>query len=119
MENVSNADQLESITSMQSTVKKLESALSQMTQSGANTTLVTKRLHAVSIGLAVLENVWNQKPHSYTHEDLAEAGKVLTGLTPSVENSYAKSKAGSPQRTLLERRIKALRLAVQAIEGIY
>ncbi|WP_339225369.1 hypothetical protein [Paenibacillus sp. FSL H8-0332] len=117
MENVSNADQLESITSMQSTVKKLESALSQMTQSGANTTLVTKRLHAVSIGLAVLENVWNQKPHPYTPEDLAEAGKVLTGLTPSVENSYAKSKAGSPQRTLLERRIKALRLAVQAIEG--
>lgn len=58
------------------------------------------------------------KMYSYTHEDLAEAGKVLTGLTPSVENSYAKSKAGSPQRTLLERRIKALRLAVQAIEGM-
>lgn len=118
MENVSNADQLESITSMQSTVKKLESALSQMTQSGANTTLVTKRLQAVSIGLAVLENVWNHKPHSYTSENLAEASKILTGLAPSVENSYAKSKAGSPQRTLLERRIKALRLAVQAIEGM-
>ncbi|WP_090714191.1 hypothetical protein [Paenibacillus typhae] len=113
---VSKSDQVESLTSMKSTVRKLESALSQMTESGANTNLVKKRLHAVSAGLAVLENAWEQKPHSYTPEDLAEASKVLQGLIPSVENSYAKSKAGSPQRTLLERRLVALHQAVQAIE---
>lgn len=117
MENVSNSDKLESIKSLQSTISKLEKALSQMTQKGANTTLVKKRLKAISIGLAILENVWNQKPHSYTEEDLAEARNVLAGLLPSIENIYVKSKAGSPQRTLLERRIKALELAIQAIDN--
>lgn len=119
MEELSNVNKLESIKSLQSTINKLENAMTRMTQSGANTTLVKKRLKAVCIGLAILENVWNQKPHHYTHEDLAEARKVLIGLTPSVENSYAKSKAGSPQRTLLERRLKALELVVQAIDDLH
>ena len=118
MENVSNVDKLESIKSFQSTISKLEKALAQMTQKGANTTLVKKRLNALYIGLAMLENVWNQRPHHYTQENLTEARNVLTGLFPSIENSYAKSKAGSPQRTLLERRIKSLELAVQAIHDL-
>lgn len=118
MENVSNVDKMESIKSLLSTISKLENALSQMTQKGTNTTLAQKRLKAVSIGLAILENVWNQRPHQYTQEDLAEARNVLTGLFPSIENIYAKSKAGSPQRTLLERRMKALELAVQAIDNL-
>ncbi|WP_374966560.1 hypothetical protein [Lysinibacillus sp. RS5] len=119
MENVSNVEKLESIKSLQSTIRKLETALSQMTQKGANTTLVKKRLKAVCIGLAMLEYVWNQSPHHYTQEDLVEARHVLTGLLPSMENIYMKSKIGSPQRTLLERRMKALKLAVQAIDERY
>ncbi len=119
MENVSNVDKLESIKSFQSTIGKLEKTLATMTQKGANTTLVKKRLKASYIGLALLENVWNQKPHHYIREDLAEARNVLTGLFPSIENSYAKLKAGrSSQRTLLDRRIKALELAVQAIDNL-
>ncbi|WP_059170474.1 hypothetical protein [Bacillus sp. FJAT-27445] len=118
MEKVSNQVKLESLKSCQSTIGKLENALIQMTQKGANTTLVMKRLKAIYIGLAMLEYIWYQEPHQYTREDLAEARKVLTGLFPSIENAYAKSKAGSPQRTLLERRIKALELAVQAIDEL-
>lgn len=118
MENVSNIDKLESIKSFQSTISKLENALATMTQKGANTTLLKRRLKAIYIGLAMLENVWNQKMHHYTQEDLAEARNVLTGLFPSMESIYVKSKAGSPQRTLLERRIKALELAVQAIDDL-
>ncbi|MGE7673056.1 hypothetical protein ACQKMV_05640 [Lysinibacillus sp. NPDC094403] len=116
MEYVTNGEKLESIKSLQSTIRKLENALSQMTQKGANTTLVKKRLKAVCIGLAMLENVWSQCPHHYTQEDLAKSRNVLAGLLPSIENIYMKSKVGSPQRTLLERRIKALKLAVQAID---
>lgn len=116
MENVSNVDKMESLKSVQSTISKLESALDQMTMKGTNTTLVKKRLNALCIGLAILENVWNQKPHHYSQRDLAEARNVINGLLPSIENSYAKSKSGSPQKTLLERRIKALELAVQAID---
>ncbi|MNM89376.1 hypothetical protein D3C81_1016060 [compost metagenome] len=118
MEAVSNLDKLESIKSLQSTISKLENALSQMTNKGVNTTLVRKRLKAVHVGLAILENVWNQSPHHYTQEDLAEARNVITGLFPSIESSYAKSKIGSPQRTLLERRMKALELSIQAIDEL-
>lgn len=118
MENVPNADKLESIKSLESTIRKLENALYQMTQKGANTTLVKKRLKAVSIGLAILEHVWNQKPHHYTQDDLVEARNVLIGLTPTVKTSYAKSKDGSPQRTLLERRLKALELVIQALNEL-
>lgn len=118
MQNISTTDQLESIKSFQSTIRKLEKTLATMTQKGANTTLVNKRLKASCIGLAMLESVWNQKPHPYTQEDVAEARNVLIGLLPSIKNSYAKLKAGSPQRTLLDRRMKALELAVQAIDDL-
>ncbi|WP_342506448.1 hypothetical protein [Sporosarcina sp. FSL K6-2383] len=119
MENVSNVDKLESIKSFQSTIGKLENTLATMTQKGANTTLVKKRLQASYVGLAMLEYFWNQRPHHYTQEDLKEARNILTGLLPSIENSYAKLKAGSsPQRTLLDRRIKALELAVQSTDNL-
>ncbi|MEF2965391.1 hypothetical protein V3851_06050 [Paenibacillus sp. M1] len=117
MENVSDAVKSESIKSFQSTIRKSKNGLAQMTEKGASTTLIRKRLNALYIGLAMLENVWNQKPHNYNQEDIAEARNTLNGLFPSLENVYSKSKAGSPQRTLLERRIKALELAVQAIDN--
>ncbi|AIQ53594.1 hypothetical protein [Paenibacillus sp. FSL R7-0331] len=116
--NKLNVEQIESLQALQSTIRKLESALSQMTESGANTTLVKKRLRAMCAGLAVLENTWEKKPCPYTLEELAEARKVLMELTPSVESSYARSKAGSPQRTLLVRRLRALQLSVQAITDL-
>ncbi|HDR4695416.1 hypothetical protein ABR775_15000 [Bacillus cereus] len=116
MKNVSNIDKVESIKSLQSTIRKLQNALSQMTQKGSNTTLVKKRLKAASIGLAMLESVWNQEAHHFTQEDLTDARNVLIGLLPSIEKIYVKSKLGSPQRTLLERRIKSLELSIQAID---
>jgi len=118
MENVSSVNKLESIKALQSAISKSEKALAQMTQKGANITLLKKRLKAQHIGLAMLENVWQQSPHLYTPEDLAEARQVLTGLLPAIEAIYARSKAGSPQSTLLARRIKALELAVQAIDDL-
>jgi len=116
--NASDEDKLLSIKSFQSSIRKSEKALVQMTEKGTNTTLISKRLKALQIGLAVLEKVWNLRPYEYTNEDLAEAHDTLIGLLPSIENIYAKSKVGSPQKTLLERRIKSLKLAVQAIEDI-
>jgi hypothetical protein len=115
MENISSEVRSQSIKSFQSTIIKSENALAQMTQKGANTTLIRKRLNALTIGLAMLEYVWNQKEHPYTKADLAEAKDVLTSLFPSIEKIYAKSKDGSPQKTLLKRRIKSLELAVEAI----
>lgn len=116
MENVSSVEKLESIRSLRSTINKSENALAKMSQEGANTTLIKKRLKAHRVGMAMLENVLNQKPHDYIREDMTEARSVLVGLFPLLQKNYTKSKVGSPQRTLLERRIKALELAVQAID---
>jgi hypothetical protein len=116
MNDVSSASKLESIKSFQSSISKSEKALAQMVEKGANTALINKRIKALRIGLAMLEYVWNQSPHQYTQEELTEARNVLTSLFPSIEDIYAKSKTSSSQRTLLERRIKALTLAVQAID---
>ncbi len=118
MENVSNINKLESIKSFQSSIRKSEKALAQMTEKGANTTLIKKRLKALYVGLAMLEKVWNQRQHDYTQEELVEARNVLTGLFPSIQSIYAKSKEGSPQKTLLERRIKSLELAIEAIDDL-
>jgi len=116
MENVSNQEKFESIKAFRSAIRKSENALANMVQKGAKTTLIIKRLKALQIGLALLETAWNQRPHAYTDEEVAEARNVLTGLFPSLHNSYDKAKPGSSQKTLLERRIKAMELAVRAME---
>lgn len=116
MNSVTETIKTESIQSFQSTIRKMEKGLAQMKEKGANTTLVEKRLHAMRIGLAVLENVWYRQSHSYGQEALTKARDVLRGLIPSLEKAYANSKTGSPQRTLLERRLKSLELAIQAID---
>ncbi|PTQ84955.1 hypothetical protein C8U37_10683 [Trichococcus patagoniensis] len=118
MENVTETTKTESLQSFRSTIRKSENALSGMTEKGANTTLVTKRLKALRIGLAVLEHAWDEKPYICTQEDFAEARSVLAGLLPSIESIYVMSKPGSPQKTLLERRIRSLELALQAMDDI-
>lgn len=118
MEMASNEIKKESVQSFQSTIAKTEKALAQMMEKDANTTLIEKRLKAFHIGLAVLDYIWHQKPHNYTGGELKEARKVLAGLLPSIEKIYAKSIAGSPQRTLLQRRIASMELAIQAIDEI-
>ncbi|WP_440119453.1 hypothetical protein [Paenibacillus sp. QZ-Y1] len=118
MENVSNEDKTETLKAFQSTIRKCENALANMTKKGANTTLLEKRLTALNIGLVMLEAAWNLRSHDYNEADLTEARHVLTGLFPSLENMNAKSKAGSPQKTLIERRIKAFQLAIQAMDDL-
>jgi len=89
-----------------------------LNQTSFNTALIKKWLKALLIGLAELEYVWNQKPHHFSKEDLAESRNVLTGSLSSFEDIYNKSTIGSSQRTLLERRITVVELALQAIDDI-
>jgi hypothetical protein len=118
MENASEEIKLESISSLQSSIRKSENALTHMAAKGANTTLVKKRLTALQIGLAVLEHVWNEMPLHYSAQELSEASQVLSGLIPSIETIHTRTTSGSPQRTLIERRIKSLQLAIEAIEEL-
>ena len=115
MDNVSILVQKESIEALQSAIRKSEKAMTQMKGKDANTTLLDKRLRALQTGLNLLENIWHQKPVEYTPDELLGARAVLEGLFPSLESIYTKSKPGSPQRTLMERRMRALKLVIQAI----
>ncbi|MCG3087690.1 hypothetical protein [Sporosarcina cyprini] len=115
---VFNHKMKQSIESMQSTLRKLENSKNQMMQKGASTTLVSKRLQAIEIGLALLEYRWDSKPFQSSREEIMAAREVLDGLMPSLENMYEKSKPGSPQRTLLERRIRAIELSIEVMKVI-
>lgn len=116
MENVSETVQSESIRSLQSTIRKMEKGLDQMKGKGSNTTLIEKRLHTIKVGLTILESFWSGQPHTQSRDDKVQTLDVLTGLMPSIQTAFVQAKAGSPQQTLLERRLTALEFAVQAVD---
>lgn len=124
MENVPLEIRRESISALQSAIHKLEEAFSGMTEKGSNTTLVRKRLRAFIIGLTALERAWNVNPRSayqnrpFTWTEVSEAHEVLLDLLPQLKSAHNRQLAGSPQRTLLKRRIKAVELAVCALGQI-
>lgn len=105
-----------SIKSLTSTFGKLSNAYKSMTEKGSNTTLVTKRRSAVKIGLESLENRWNGGIFSYDEADIEASKDILQGILPSIEKQIEKAKEGSPQKTVNERRLTALLLAIESLE---
>jgi hypothetical protein len=117
MKDVSPERQTLLIKSMQSTLNKLEHAYKNMIEKGTNAILVKKRLDAVKIALDSLENAWHGAEFSYEKENILEARKVIVGILPTVEKQYENAKEGSPQKTLLERRIASIEAAIEALEA--
>lgn len=115
VQTVSQDIQEMSITSLKSTLNKLSNAYETMVEKGSNTTLVTKRRDAVKVGLASLEGVWQGQEFSYDNEKILTSIEVLQSLIPSIEKQIMKAKKGSPQKTLNERRLTALKLAIQSL----
>lgn len=105
----------ESRFALQSTINKLTQAQKSMAIKGANTTLVTKRLQAITLALAILESAWQQQEITYSKQELQQTYDILQGLLPSIEKIYAKTADGTPQKTLLTRRLTALHLAIDTI----
>ncbi|HWR18739.1 MAG TPA: hypothetical protein VN608_03890 [Clostridia bacterium] len=54
--------------------------------------------------------------HSYSKEDLEEALRAITSTIAKCQKVQPKLKEGTPQHTLLIRRIKAFRIALELIE---
>lgn len=108
MNDITEDMKLESIKSMCSTIRKSESSLKQMTCKGANTVIIEKRLKVFRVGLAILEYTWYHVPLPYSLDECTAAYTVLMDLLPGFYEMYNKLKLGSSQRTLLQRRIKAL-----------
>lgn len=97
-----------------STIGKLEKTILTLQRKGASIALAERRLSAYRVGFAVL---FTDAP-SYCTDELKDAQAVLSGLIPSLERSYAKLAQGSPQRTLLERRMSSMLDAIRAIDEL-
>lgn len=106
-----------SIKSLESTINKLTNAYKSVTEKGSNTTLVKKRLNAVKIGLESLKGTWNGEVFCYNEENILTSKEVLQGIIPSIEKQIAKAKEGCSQKTLNERRLTALKLAIESLEN--
>lgn len=106
----------DSMKAILSAIGKSERALIQMSQKGANTSLLSKRLKALSISLDVLKSKGKPLSALYSNNDLIETRSILTKLLIPIERIYNECKIVSPQRTLLERRIKAINLVIQMID---
>ena len=117
MKNVSQEIQDLSIKSLESTFNKLSNAYNSMTEKGSNTTLVKKRRNAVKIGLESLKDAWNRGDFFYDEETILTSKDILKGVIPSIEKQIAKAKEGSSQKTLNERRLTALKLAIESFEN--
>ena len=119
METVSPEIQDLSIKSLESTFNKLSNAYKSMTEKGSNTTLVKKRRNAVKIDLESLKDAWNEGDFSYSYneESILTSKVVLQSLLPSIEKQIEKAKEGSSQKTLNERRLTALKLAIESLEN--
>ncbi|MBB6020041.1 hypothetical protein HNR77_001102 [Paenibacillus sp. JGP012] len=117
IEPVPEIVQRQSIEAFQSAIRKSENALKNMKGKEANTSVIEKRLHALIVSLYTLEHTWNGRDDQhYSSLEISEARQVMNNLLPSLERMMEKSAAGTPQHTLLERRIRAFQLAIQAME---
>lgn len=117
MENSSQEIQEMSIKSLESTYNKLSTANQSMTEKGSNTTLVQKRRNAVKMGLESLREAWQTGDFSYGDEAVSASKEILQGLLPAIEKQIEKAKEGSSQKTLNERRLTALKLAIESLEN--
>ncbi|MBU5311604.1 hypothetical protein KQI38_06150 [Tissierella carlieri] len=117
MKTVSKEIQDLSIKSLESTFNKLSNAFKSMTKKGSNTTIVKKRQNAVRIGIESLKGTWNGEDFCYDKEIILTSKEVLQGIIPSIEKQIAKAKEDSSQKTLNERRITALKLAIKSLEN--
>ena len=114
----SHSEYLQSVAAIQSAILKTERALTQMCEKGRNITLISKRLAALHLGLAILTEDSDLLPDKYRSEDFQETRKMLMGLLSSIDRIYNRLKPGSPQHTLLTRRRAAIQTIIENIVKI-
>ncbi|WP_212745606.1 hypothetical protein [Marinilactibacillus psychrotolerans] len=105
-----------SIKSLDSTLKKLEKAYIKMNDEGKNITVVRKRRNSIKIGLDSLQNDWEDHDFNYSKEDIFLAIEVLYSLKPSIQKQIDKVDGSSSQKTLNEKRLKAINLSISSLE---
>ena len=116
MDNVTDQTKQESMQALQSAIRKAEKACNHMSQKDANTILIEKRLNALRVAFAILDKRWHLGIGDYPQVDLLETKQLIKRMIQPIKAISMKNRLGPSQKTLIERRIRALELAVQAIE---
>jgi hypothetical protein len=104
----------QAIFAMESAICKSVKALDSMGDAPASTGL-KKRLKAFQVGLSALRHTWFDEPFAYTAEEATETQEVLTHVLSGLPAYYEKMKPGSPQRTTIKRRMRAMELAIELL----
>lgn len=115
MECVHEKEREESLRAVRSAVGKTRKALAKMNPDRSSSRLAAGRLRALSSGLEGLECVWNGEAFQGNREEIIRDREVLANLIPSIREIGKRFPEGSPQHTLIRRRVRALELAIQAL----
>lgn len=103
------------VESLESTLHKLNRSLESIRKQGASTTLVQKRVLAVHVGLASLENDWFKRDFMFDEATIEASRDALRIIASAVERQTTSAHRHSSQKTLMDRRRKALELAIQSL----
>jgi hypothetical protein len=112
---LTETEQAQAIFAMESAIRKSERALASMGDAPASAGL-KKRLMAFQIGLAALRYAWFNEPFIYLGVEVTDARDVLAHVLSQLPSYYEKMKPGSPQRTTISRRMKAIELAIKLLD---
>ncbi|MDD3930299.1 MAG: hypothetical protein PHY87_10915 [Sphaerochaeta sp.] len=105
----------EALTSLRSTIRKLEKAHQSQMSRGLHAPVTAARLEAMRIAYAV---VAEEDLSGFTKAHMKEAQKVLLSLLPSLFRMQTKFADNSSQHTLLVRRIRSIDLALSRMEEL-
>jgi predicted trehalose synthase len=115
MNTVSEDQRNMAMKSLASTLHKLKRSLESMQDQGSSTTLVRKRLLAVHVGLASLENDWFTQDFMFDEATIEASLETLKRIASAVEKQRTSAPRHSSQETLMDRRGAALELAIQSL----
>lgn len=103
------------VQSLESTLHKLNRSLESIREQGSSTTLVRKRVLAVQVGLASLENDWFKQDFMFDEATIGASLDTLKRIASAVEEQRASAHRRRSQKTLIDRRKAALELAIQSL----
>lgn len=105
----------ESLTSLQSTIRKLEKAAESQMQRGLPAKVTVQRLEAMHIAYAV---VAEEKDTTFSKAEMKDAQAQLRSLLPTLDRMLQKFTGHPSQHTLLIRRIRSIELALAHLDEL-
>jgi HAMP domain-containing protein len=116
MSNGANTDELKDVLRpIESLISKSEKAERKLAQGTWQHTMLRENLKALRIASALLKKETDDT-HSFTRDNLEEALRAFASMIDKTEKAQAKLSSGTPQHTLQQNRLKALRVSEALIK---